>query len=78
MGAGVGLSWHSPIRIATENTIFAMPETSIGFFTDMGTGYFFPRINSGDTSLGLYMALTGMRVKSKDTLKYGIATHFVT
>ncbi len=77
MGAGVGLTWHSQIRIATENSFFAMPETAIGFFTDVGCGYFLPRINRGDSSLGLYVGLTGKRIKSKELVKYGIATHFV-
>lgn len=78
MGGGVGLTWHSPIRIATENSIFAMPETAIGFFTDVGCGYFLPRINNGDFSLGLYIALTGRRIKSQEMVRFGIATHFVS
>ena len=77
MGGGVGLTWHSPIRIATDNSLFAMPETAIGFFTDVGGGYFLPRIKDGDFSLGLYLALTGHRVKGRDLVKYGLATHYV-
>jgi 3-hydroxyisobutyryl-CoA hydrolase len=77
MGGGVGLTWHSPVRIATDNSMFAMPETAIGFFTDVGASYFLPRIRDGDFSLGLYLGLTGMRVKSRDLVKYGLATHFV-
>lgn len=77
MGGGVGLTWHSPIRIATDNSMFAMPETAIGFFTDVGGGYFLPRVKNGDFSLGLYLALTGLRVKGKDLVKYGLATHYV-
>lgn len=57
MGGGVGLTWHSPIRIATDNSLFAMPETAIGFFTDVGGGYFLPRIKAGDFSLGLTLRL---------------------
>lgn len=44
MGGGVGISVHSPIRIATEKTVFAMPETGIGFFTDVGGSYFLARL----------------------------------
>ena len=78
MGGGVGLSWHSPFRIATDNSLFAMPETAIGFFTDVGCGYFLPRINNNDFSLGLYIALTGRKIKSNEMVRFGIATHFVT
>lgn len=77
MGGGVGLTWHSPIRIATEKSMYAMPETAIGFFTDVGGSYFLPRIKGGDLSLGLYLGLTGVRVKARDLVKYGLATHFV-
>jgi len=78
MGAGVGLMWHSHIRVATEATIYAMPETQIGFFTDNGASYFLSRINGGDISLGLYVALTGYRVRAQELLQFGLATHFVT
>lgn len=77
MGGGVGLTWHSPIRIATNNSMFAMPETAIGFFTDVGGSYFLPRIKNDDFALGLYLGLTGMRIKERDLVKYGLATHFV-
>jgi len=77
MGGGVGLTWHAPIRIATEKSMYAMPETAIGFFTDVGGSYFLPRIKNGDISLGLYLGLSGTRVKSRDLVKYGLATHFV-
>lgn len=77
MGGGVGLTWHSPIRIATDKSMYAMPETAIGFFTDVGGSYFLPRIKNNDIALGLYLGLTGIRVKSRDLVKYGIATHFV-
>lgn len=77
MGGGVGLTWHSPVRIATDNSMYAMPETAIGFFTDVGGSYFLPRIKNGDFGLGLYLGLTGMRVKGRDLVKYGLATHYV-
>ena len=77
MGGGVGLTWHSPIRVATDNSMYAMPETAIGFFTDVGGSYFLSRMRGGEISLGLYLGLTGQRVKSRDLVKWGIATHFV-
>ena len=58
MGGGVGLTWHSPVRVATDNSMYAMPETAIGFFTDVGGSYFLSRVK-GDISLGLYLGLTG-------------------
>jgi enoyl-CoA hydratase/carnithine racemase len=44
MGGGVGVSVHAPIRVATDNTVYAMPETGIGFFTDVGGSYFLARV----------------------------------
>lgn len=76
MGGGVGLTWHSPVRVATDNSMYAMPETAIGFFTDVGGSYFLSRVRD-DISLGLYLGLTGQRVKARDLVKWGIATHFI-
>ncbi|KFU87815.1 hypothetical protein M959_07774, partial [Chaetura pelagica] len=74
MGGGVGLSVHGHFRVATEKTLFAMPETAIGLFPDVGGGYFLPRLSG---KMGYYLALTGFRLKGRDVLKAGIATHFV-
>lgn len=74
MGGGVGLSVHGKYRVATEKTLFAMPETAIGLFPDVGGSYFLPRLNG---KLGLYLGLTGERLKGMDVLFAGIATHFV-
>lgn len=60
MGGGVGLSVHAPFRIATERTVFAMPETAIGFFPDVGATFFLPRL---DGMVGTYLALTGEKLK---------------
>ena len=76
MGGGVGISCHALIRIATDNTLYAMPETSIGFFTDVGASYFLSRVKN-NISLGLFLGLTGYRLKGKDLVKWDIATHFV-
>ncbi|KAH9830386.1 putative enoyl-CoA hydratase isomerase family protein [Teratosphaeria destructans] len=74
MGGGVGLSLHAPFRIATENTVFAMPETNIGFFPDVGASFFLPRL---DGQLGLYLALTSEQLKGVDVFFAGIATHYI-
>jgi 3-hydroxyisobutyryl-CoA hydrolase len=74
MGGGVGLSVHAPFRIATENTLFAMPETTIGFFPDVGGSFFLSRL---DGEIGTYLALTSERLKGVQTLYSGIATHYI-
>jgi 3-hydroxyisobutyryl-CoA hydrolase len=74
VGGGVGLSVHAPFRIATENTMFAMPETAIGFLPEVGGSFFLSRL---DGQMGVYLGLTGKRLKSTDVLYAGIATHFV-
>ncbi|XP_054643282.1 3-hydroxyisobutyryl-CoA hydrolase, mitochondrial isoform X2 [Dunckerocampus dactyliophorus] len=74
MGGGVGLSVHGRFRVATERTLFAMPETAIGLFPDVGGGYFLPRLRG---KLGLFLALTGFRLKGRDVQRAGVATHFV-
>ncbi len=72
MGGGVGISVHGSHRIVTENTLFAMPETGIGFFPDVGGTWFLPRL-PGET--GMYLGLTGARARAADCLYAGIATH---
>ncbi|MFI5021166.1 MAG: enoyl-CoA hydratase/isomerase family protein [Alphaproteobacteria bacterium] len=74
MGGGVGLSVHGSHRVATERTLFAMPETGIGLFPDVGASYFLPRLPG---ALGMYLGLTGARLKTADCLYTGIATHYV-
>jgi enoyl-CoA hydratase len=74
MGGGVGISMPARFRIATENTTFAMPETGIGLFPDVGGGWYLPRLPS---EIGLWLALTGARLKAADCLEAGIATNFV-
>lgn len=74
MGGGVGLSVHAPFRIATERTHFAMPETKIGFFPDVGGSFFLPRL---DGCLGTYLALTSEPLMGVHTLYAGIATHYL-
>ena len=74
MGGGVGISMPARFRIATENTTYAMPETGIGLFPDVGGGWYLPR-KSGH--IGMWLALTGARLKAADCLIAGIATHFM-
>lgn len=74
MGGGVGLSVHAPFRIATENTIFSMPETSIGFFPDVGTSFFLPRLEG---YIGTYLALTSSQLNGVNAFYTGIATHYI-
>lgn len=74
MGGGVGLSVHGSHRIATERTLFAMPETGIGLFPDVGGGWFLPRL-AGE--IGTWLALTGARLKGADVAAAGVATHFL-
>ncbi|KAI1074127.1 ClpP/crotonase [Whalleya microplaca] len=74
MGGGVGLSVHAPLRIATERTVFAMPETTIGFFPDVGASFFLPKMAG---SIGTYLALTSERLKGANVFYSGIATHYL-
>ncbi len=75
MGGGVGLSVHGEFRIAMDKTVFAMPETGIGFFPDVGGSYFLPRLEH--PGIGFYLGLTGKRLKGYDVLHAGIATHYL-
>ncbi len=74
MGGGVGISWTAGYRLATERTSFAMPETGIGLFPDVGGGWFLPRLHGAS---GLWLAMTGARIKAADLEHLGIATDVV-
>lgn len=74
MGGGVGLSIHAPFRVATEKTVFAMPETTIGFFPDVGASFFLPRMNG---AVGTYLALTSERLTGANVFYSGVATHYL-
>jgi len=74
MGGGCGLSVHGNFRVVTEKALFAMPETAIGLFPDVGASHF---LNKLPGSLGLYFGLTGQRMQGRDLFKAGIGTHFV-
>ena len=73
MGGGIGLSVHGSARVATETAVFAMPETGIALFPDIGATYVLPRLRG---AVGMYMALTGARMGGADAAFVGLATHF--
>jgi enoyl-CoA hydratase len=73
MGGGIGMSVHAPYRVASEHAMFAMPETAIGFFPDIGATYLLPRLPG---KLGEYLGLTGLRVIGADAVHAGLATHY--
>jgi enoyl-CoA hydratase len=93
MGGGVGVSVHGSHRVATERTVFAMPETGIGLFPDVGGGWFLPRLHPEDgdgehdpmfgggdcpgAAFGMWLALTGERLRGGDVAAAGVATHYV-
>ncbi len=74
MGGGIGVSVHGQIRVTTEAGLFAMPETAIAMFPDVGATFMLPRLPG---QLGLYLGLTGARMQGADAVHAGIATHFV-
>jgi len=74
MGGGVGVSVHGSHRIATEKTLFAMPESGIGLFPDVGGTYFLPRCPG---EIGMYLGLTGARLKGADSIYAGIANSYM-
>jgi len=75
MGAGVGVSVHGSARVVTETALFAMPETAIALFPDIGASYILPRLRG---SLGMYLALTGARLHGADAVFAGLGTHYVS
>jgi len=75
LGGGVGLGVHCSHRIVTENTIFGLPQVAIGLFPDVGSAYTLSRLVH--PGLGLYLALTGMKLDGTQCLKYGLASHYL-
>jgi enoyl-CoA hydratase/carnithine racemase len=73
MGGGAGISVNGAYRIATERTLFAMPETGIGLFPDVGATRF---LNRCPGQVGRYLGLTGARLNAADTLYCGFALTF--
>ncbi|KAG1891439.1 3-hydroxyisobutyryl-coenzyme A hydrolase [Suillus subluteus] len=75
MGGGVGLAISAPFRVATEKSVFAMPETKIGYCPDVGASFFLSRI---DGEIGTYLALTSETLAGREVFELGFATHFVS
>jgi enoyl-CoA hydratase len=74
MGGGVGISLPCRYRVATENTKFAMPETGIGLFPDVGGGWYLSRLPG---RMGQFLALTGHRLDGAECAALGLATHYL-
>jgi enoyl-CoA hydratase/carnithine racemase len=74
MGGGIGLSVHGDLRVTSEAGLFAMPETAIALFPDVGATFMLPRLPG---ALGLYLGLTGARLHGADAVHAGLATHFI-
>jgi enoyl-CoA hydratase/carnithine racemase len=74
MGGGVGIGMPARYRVATENTLFAMPEGAIGLFPDVGAGLYLSRLSG---HLGKFLALTAARLDGAECLWAGLATHYL-
>ncbi|HWI87610.1 MAG TPA: enoyl-CoA hydratase/isomerase family protein [Sphingomonas sp.] len=74
MGGGVGIALPARYRVATEHTVFAMPEATIGLFPDVGGGWYLSRLPG---RLGRYLALTAAKLDGADTRSVGLATHYL-
>ena len=74
MGGGIGVSVHGTHRVATEAAVFAMPETTIGLFPDVGTSFVLSRMPG---ALGTWLGLTGARLQGAAAVEAGLATHLV-
>jgi len=74
MGGGVGLSIYGNCRLVSDTTKFAMPETAIGFFPDVGASHFLSKLDNG---IGLFLGLTGKICNAKDLMVFGLATHYL-
>ncbi len=75
MGGGVGISQPADFRVATENTRYAMPETGIGLFPDVGGGWYLARIGG---RIGQFLALTGARMDGAECIWAGLCTHYLS
>ena len=74
MGGGVGISIFSPFKIATEKSMFAMPEGKIGFYTDVGSCYFLSKMRN---NIGYFLAMTSDRLKGEEVYNSGLANYYI-
>ena len=75
MGGGIGLSAHGSVLVASHEAMFAMPETGIALFPDIGASHILPRLVG---HAGMYLALTGARLTGADAVHVGLATHLAS
>ena len=73
LGGGFGLAQACHIKVSSEKSRFAMPETAIGFFPDVGATYFLSRLDE----IGVYLALTGEQISSSDALHLDLVDYHV-
>lgn len=73
-GGACGFAMNGKIRVATDRSVVSMPETSVGFFGASGSSYYLSRLRN---NVGIFMGLTGVRLRGFDLKKVGLATHFV-
>jgi len=76
LGGGVGLGVHCSHPVVTENTSFGLPQVTIGLFPDVGSAYTLSHL--AHPGLGLYLALTGIKLNGSQCLEYGLASHYVS
>ena len=74
MGGGAGISAFAQIIIATEKTLFAMPQAKLGFFTDVGINLILSRLRN---NIGHYLGMTGARLKGEEVFIAGIANYYI-
>lgn len=75
MGGGVGISMHGSHVVASDKTMFAMPETAIGLFPDVGGGWLLGQLEKG---VGAWLSLVGAKLKAYDLITLNLATHYVS
>jgi enoyl-CoA hydratase/carnithine racemase len=75
MGGGVGISMHGSHVVSSEKTMFAMPETAIGLFPDVGGGWLLGQLDKG---IGAWLSLVGARLKAYDLMRLNLVTNYVS